>query len=309
VRGEGLLARQASDPALRCPLAVALVAFLSLAGCLGVGPDEVCSRPQVSLAWVPGDTQGAGVLSEPTDPDQDWDALFSIQTTATVELNVATWPAGWNLDAARLGSTNSSLYRARLTPTRLPQAGAFNVEWASTHDGECYEMVRSSSVTLAEPSPGSVASVGQGAMVYTAGFWENGTLFYTNMPDVDRSVWPRAGWYAWEGGDALPVYVYGSSRDEEPAYWSACPPSPPSDGSCAWNYFTTIEGFNEALKGLSTNTARVVHIPPEKAYTLPGREDHPLYGDALVFYIRLVAVHDVPCGPDEPPALCQMPAP
>ena len=86
---------------------------------------------------------------------------------------------------------------------------------------------------------------------------------------------------------------------------SACAP-PPTDGSCGWTYFTTIKGFNEALKGLSTNAARVVHIPPQDAYTIAGNEDHPLYGDALIFYIRVLEVHDVPCPPNAA-ALCHVP--
>jgi FKBP-type peptidyl-prolyl cis-trans isomerase 2 len=61
-------------------------------------------------------------------------------------------------------------------------------------------------------------------------------------------------------------------------------------------YFTTITGFNEALKGLSTRTSRVVHVAAEDAYTLPGNEGHPLYGDDIVFLIQVEAVDDLPCG-------------
>lgn len=69
---------------------------------------------------------------------------------------------------------------------------------------------------------------------------------------------------------------------------------PPVNGLSLTSYYTTIEGFNEALKGLSTTTARIVHVPPEKAYTRPGLENHPLYGDELVFYI-LLQVKSQPC--------------
>jgi hypothetical protein len=39
----------------------------------------------------------------------------------------------------------------------------------------------------------------------------------------------------------------------------------------------------------------VTRIAPEDAYTQPGREDHPLYGDAIVFLIELADVVDAPC--------------
>jgi FKBP-type peptidyl-prolyl cis-trans isomerase 2 len=68
-------------------------------------------------------------------------------------------------------------------------------------------------------------------------------------------------------------------------------------------YYTTIPGFNDALKGLSTNTVHVVRLAPEQAYTRSGNEKHPLYGDALVFYIKVVDVVDAPC-PLEAARIC-----
>jgi hypothetical protein len=171
-----------------------------------------------------------------------------------------------------------------------------------------------------------VAAVGKGVKVYTAGFWDNGTLFYTNIQDLDHSDWPRAGWYSWEGGDALPVYVYGQDRSEEPAYWKSLganygSPGTPADAQAQMvlgnadttfglGYFTTIPGFNEALKGLSTSTTVVAVLEPQQGYTRAGNEAHPLYGDRLVFVIHIVDVVDEPC-PSTTPAslsgLCDLP--
>lgn len=149
---------------------------------------------------------------------------------------------------------------------------------------------------LAEPSEGDTAAPGHGAHVYTAGFLEDGTLFYTNIEAIDHDDWPRTDWYAWEGAEPLPVYVYEEDRAEQPAYWKDPQAGTPLEGTVpGLGYSTTIPGFNEALKGLSTNTVRVVRMEPEDGYTRAGNEDHPLFGEPLVFYIKLVDVVPLPC--------------
>jgi FKBP-type peptidyl-prolyl cis-trans isomerase 2 len=151
------------------------------------------------------------------------------------------------------------------------------------------------------------AQPGQGAHVWYAGFWENGTLFDTNLEDLDLgSGWPKAGWY--EGGhwEPIPVYVYDQDRSEQPAHWkspfSGTPAAgSPADEQAGAGYFTTIKGFNEAVKGLPVGTRQIFHIAPEDAYTQAGREDHLLYGDALVFLVEVEDVVDAPC--PTPPAV------
>jgi hypothetical protein len=179
--------------------------------------------------------------------------------------------------------------------------------------GGCEE-ARAGTITwdLAAPDVGASAQPGQGVQVYTAGFFaSNGTLFYTNIEAVDHSEWPRAGWYLWEGGDPLPVYVYDQDRSEEPAYWRPVSSNVPHTGTPAdpivmehaaevdkrtgLGYFTTIPGFNEALKGLSSSTTHVALLAPEEAYTRPGYEHHELYGEPIVFYMKVVHVVDLPC--------------
>lgn len=151
-------------------------------------------------------------------------------------------------------------------------------------------------VTFVGTPEGEVARPGVGALVHTAGFWSNGTLFYTNMDRVhnDTAV-PRSGWYEFEGGAPLKVYVYNTSREETPPRYNES------------GFVTTIVGFNEALKGLSTSGARIADLPPEEAYTRPGNEAHPLYGDRLVFFIELRDVEAVSCPYPEP--VCELPDP
>lgn len=105
------------------------------------------------------------------------------------------------------------------------------------------------------------------------------------------------------------MYVYDQAGSENPAYWTACAPvsTAPFTANCAWNYFLTIEGFNEGLKGLSSTASRVVWMSPEKAYTREGAEEHPLYGDALIFYIEIVDVVDIPCPEPFGMVACDLP--
>jgi hypothetical protein len=155
----------------------------------------------------------------------------------------------------------------------------------------------------AHEGPLQTAEAGKGTHVLTAGFWPNGTLFYTNIAHLHQSAWPRAGWYAWEGSDPLPVY--GSDRAEQPAWWKDPQAGTPAEGTVpGLGYFTTIPGFNEALQGLSTGGTTVAVVPPDMAYTRAGYEDHPLYGDTLVFVIRALDVVDLPCPMQVPHVVC-----
>ena len=160
-------------------------------------------------------------------------------------------------------------------------------------------------------SAGESASPGQGVHVWYAGFWTNGTLFDTNIEDLDQSDWPRASWYATEPYETLPVYVYDQARTERPIYWASASSQVPRtstpvddvvgtvtgtvDGTLGLGYYTTIKGFNDALKGLSTNTARVVVMQPEDAYPNPIEGAPGLGGSALVFLIHVADVVDLPC--------------
>ncbi|MCA1810998.1 MAG: hypothetical protein LC623_03180 [Halobacteriales archaeon] len=151
---------------------------------------------------------------------------------------------------------------------------------------------------------------GHGAHVWYAGFWENGTLFETNLEAFDHSAWPRAGWYQSVPYEPLPVYVYGQERSEEPAYWKPLPsPAPtgtPVDGPVGTaaaapglGYYSTIKGFNDGLKGLSTTSTRVIWMAAADAYPA-GTPNNPLAGDNLVFFVRLADVVDQPCPSPQP---------
>jgi hypothetical protein len=270
-------------------LVAASVAVAVLAGCVGL--DDVQCRDgeadheaMLHTPWVDG-----GFLR--TDPDQDWDTLVLQEGGDAGEPSVH--PSSWDVETDRFSAEEDGNFSLlRVSPG--DEGGRLDLHY---HLAECEGMHDGTiSWELAPPSSGDSAQPGQGVHVYTAGFWENGTLFYTNIEAIDHSDWPRAAWYAWEGKDTLPVYVYDQDRGEQPVVWKDPQAGTPLEGTVpGLGYFTTIPGFNDALKGLSTNTVRVVRMEPEDAYTRAGNEKSPLYGDALVFYIKVVDVVDLPC--------------
>jgi hypothetical protein len=289
-------------------LLLACLLGLSVAGCLQAPDCTVPPQAKVLTLPVP-----ASYLA--TDPAQPWDTLALAWPTAAPAATSYRVDSGWNVTVERYPSGGPALERLRVQPGS--GAATLTRTWTLAHDeaagsGACHSG-RSGTLAwdLKAPAPGALAQPGMGVRVMTAGFWENGTLFYTNIPQVDQAPWPRASWYAWGGSDPLAVYVYGQAPTERGALWSASTQGtavgPPTGNATLWNYATTIPGFNAALKGLSLNTARVARVAPEDAYTVAGNEHHPLYGAALVFYIKLVAVEQLPC-PNQPLVCAVLPA-
>jgi hypothetical protein len=162
-------------------------------------------------------------------------------------------------------------------------------------DRSCASYARTvDTFTFEKRAAGETARPGVGVLVHTAGFWLNGTLFYTNMDRVHNDTRiPHAGWYEYEGGDPLSVYIYNESRAERPERYNET------------GFGVTIPGFNEALKEAFVGASRVARLTPEQAYTHDGNEEHLLYGDELVFYIEITDVVTVDCPYPQP--VCEVP--
>lgn len=284
--------------------------LLFLAGCTNApveSIDEPCRPGGASLLGF--DDQQKGIAS---DPRQPLDQFAIVQGDWSLESANVTAPEGWLAEVEPLGQdpNASRVWRIRFVHDTDTFGGPWSASWTLPADANPCQEITDLSVAgrVLGPVPGEVASPGQGVYVYTAGFWENGTLFYTNIGRIDNDTsFPRAGWYESSGHEPLQVYVYDQSRDEVPDQWNACAPEGAPVAECAWEYGTTIEGFNEALKGLSTTTFRVVHLAPEKAYTVDGNEDHVLYGDPLIFFLWITNVVDVPCHESLARSRCDLP--
>lgn len=274
--------------------ALALLTGLLLAGCLAAPVEDapdLCDGDGPQM-WGALETRVAGNPGLPTDPRQPWSTVMVLEGDAGYGLAVEEGNANitWLAAAAQ---------RMAIL-TQQPPAADLDVT-VTAHGVDC-RRYSTPSFNLQAPREGALAEAGKGALVYTAGFWENGTLFYTNMRELDEatgqrddSAWPRAGWYQPGGDRPLQVYVYDQERSEMPPHWGSGSAIPLDGDQVPGSYGTTIPGFNEALKGLSTSNVVAVRVPAGQAYTRPGNEAHPLYGDDLVFLIRLIAVADQPC--------------
>lgn len=165
--------------------------------------------------------------------------------------------------------------------------GAYDANWTMrVHDAASQEEIRSETMSWTyEIMPFSFdmdVSPGDHVRTVTVGFWLNGTSFYTNAADllVDPDFPGAPGWVsADDGSDPLPVYVYEQGREEQPYG---------SQDNC---YFTTITGYNDLVDVQTLGSTGIRLLQPEEAYTLPGYEDHDLYGDPIVFMNTVIA-HD-----------------
>lgn len=295
---------------------VGLVLLLSgmLAGCLTAGPwDDCVSQGSVMAPKL------AGKYVE-TAPGTAWQTVLLVPADHA-GLDTLSWSAspGWSATSEPLATPE--FQRVTIQPGQDAGNATWSFELRHDH-GDCTEVQRGSIAwQLANPEASRAAQPGQGVHVMTAGFLDNGTLFYTNIPEIDTDErWPRVPWYAWEGDMPLPVYVYDQDRAEQPAYWKApsalLPKGTPvdsqlhelgmeADWATGLGYYTTIPGFNAALKGLPATTTHVVRMAPGEGYTRPGNEEHPLYGEALVFLIKVLDVVDAPCPAEAPARFCQ----
>jgi hypothetical protein len=299
-------------------LAVACVLVLVCSGCVAFQkpPPAAVPCPSTGALFLPDESSDTLFR---VDGRMKSDVLVMLPGSGSVRVEPSV-PSTWKWDIQRIGPTtdNATFVRVGFAPPPLaPPAGrqgppkgppgggaSVFVNWTLSAAAGCAGQHGGASYTRTIPMTGAVAQPGKGVHVHYAGFWLNGTLFGTDIASVDSSSWPRAGWYQFDGGEALPVYVYDKDRSERPAVWApqdAVPrdaPVPRQSG--VFSYYTTIVGFNDALKGLSTSANRVVVVPPERAYTRPGNEKHVLYGDALVFFISIDEVVDVPCPKETP---------
>lgn len=316
-RANNLQGPRRDIPDVRAVLVALLV--VALAGCLG----PVGRQPSDCPVPVSGDVLHPSIWPTRFNAGEPSDLVYLAETTPGRLANLSVSAVDGNGEAGAYGGgAPVAIEDLRFTNvTGERHFGAVRVAPAEAEPGFILHFrvgepglldgcAASGGLSInwgAHPTEGRAAQAGQGAHVWYAGFWENGTLFDTNLQDLDvGSGWPKAGWY--EGGhwDPIPVYVYDQDRSEQPPHWRSPFAGTPAAGSPAdeqagAGYFTTIKGFNEAVKGLPVGSRQVFHLAPEDAYTLPGREDHPLYGDALVFLVEVEDVVDVPC--PEPPAL------
>lgn len=300
---------------------VAFIAVLAVAGCLdsdsGHHASESCPAPPVGFV--------ATANTPRVDSSSPYQALAfwsNMPPGAEIQVNSTTDVGHLGVDVHVLNHSAHHVLAALDVdgwPAEFQSADLLSyITNPHPMDG-CWTMVTAFSSFAAEGGPivseaGREVVAGVGVHVEYAGFWTNGTLFGTNIASVHNSDWPRAGWYGYSDDAALPVYVFDQDRAERPPYWAPAHQMAPVTGTpvdgitrdpngqvaasgatAGLGYYTTIKGFNEALKTMTDRTSRVVVLAPEDAYTVEGNEEHPLYGDALVFLIGVTDIVDLPC--------------
>ncbi len=279
---------------MRAPI---LALLLLTVGCLGSDPAplDLCQAPELvtfgpepgadGLPRAPGET--VPVLAWMTNPtNRTLNATLSDNRSAI-------------FDPLRPGAGSTAL-TVQLAPNETGFGGIHaehdnaTLTATLTQAEPCQgEPTASEPVELAEPTEAERGEGGRGVLVHTVGWWTNGSSFYTNLDRYHDDPATPKGYADYSGGEALPVYVYNESGEEMPPRYERA------------GYVTTIPGFNEALKGIPTTGALLAYLEPEQAYTRPGNEDHPLYGDVLIFYIEAVEVTTVPC--EVPQPVCDIP--
>lgn len=279
-------------PSPRC--ARVRLAFLALALLLLSGCVERSSPVEVSPFYVLNDVQ-PGRVSE-----------FALQlrslSTFRQELPVRVeGPAGWNLTAetgtAQLRGHDTGSLVVRITPAAdAPHAPQTVSVFVGDTRADVLVNVRDlGRMPLRE---------GIGAQLYYVLFAPNGTLLSTNDPAIRaREALGAALLDANDTSGDVPLKVYvGGRRGEDP-------PEPYN----STGYRPVITGFDARLRdagdgrGMVAGDTLAVRIPKEQAYTVPGNEDHALYGQDLSFLIRVVTVDELvarTCGlpvcPDTP---------
>lgn len=283
-----------------------LVAFpFAFAGCLAAVPlvgEPGCDAPLLDTLLGPSERLGlARAPGEPT-PILYWgrNPMASNATLVATTLPTpveALDPANPSRAAEPSGLAHAVApgglaFGAMAADASNPAGLVFQAELAGEACGESGLGVVSAPLAPERERP--VGEVGKGVLVRTGGFWTNGTSFYTNHAGVHETPGIPKGYLGdYAGAEPLKVYVYAEGEERPPLRYQQA------------GFLVTIPGFNAALVGLPEGVARVALLAPEDAYTREGREGHPLHGDAILFWIEVDEVVDIPCTLPAPP--CDLP--
>ena len=271
--------------------ALVLVGLLLLAGCI-----ERSSPITVEPYYVIQDAQ----------PSRTTEFALKLVSTSTFKQDLPVAfdaPVGWNVTAetatvAIRGRDGGSLL-VRVTP-------ASDAAYAPQAIGVRVGDTRAEVMVNVRDLGREPIRAGIGAQVFYVLFATNGTLLSTNDPALRER--PGIGNATLDDPNAtesdVPLKVYvGGRRGEDP-------PEPYN----STGYRPVIAGFDARLRdagdgrGMVAGDTLAVRVPKEQAYTLPGNEEHPLYGMDLSFLVRVVTVDeltprpcDLPLCPDVPP--------
>lgn len=285
-----------------------LLPTVLLLGCLSGEPapgveDAACAPLALSVLHAASDAAGAlpRVSGEPMQLLYWLRDPANLSTSARVRVEPAS---GGGMAPSEGPEESGAEGVAHALSAEGPAFGAYRVEAAPeastlgvVAERTGAEACVAASVPLSLGAPAeadATGRIGVGVLVRTAGFWVNGTTFYTNDARVheDPAI-PKGYLGSYTDDTPLPVYVYADGERTMPKrYYDA-------------GYYTTIAGFNKALREIAVGAPVAAYLTPEEGYTRLGNDAHPLYGDPLVFWITAAEVVDLPCTLPQP--ACDVP--
>lgn len=253
-------------------LTILLALPAALAGCLG----ERSSPVEVTPYYVLNDAQ----------PGRATEFAFHLRSTSPFKQTLgvtAQAPQGWLVEpespeVTLQGEASSSLV-VRVTPDANATYGPQDLV-VRVGDTAARVMVNVRDLGT-EP-----LREGVGTQLYYVLWYANGTLASTN----DRALLHR--------GLGQPVLDDPNETEYEPlkVYVGGRRGEDPPEPYNSTGYRPVIAGFDERLRdagdgrGMVAGDTLAVRVPAAEAYTRPGNEEHPLYGEDLSFLIRIVSV-------------------
>lgn len=270
---EGLGARAAA----RMRRGLLLLAVALVSGCLGAPTSPVTVVPYVEL----NDAQ----------PGRATEFAFRLESTSAfrqeLPVTAADLPEGWTFEpeVAQVdvpGRAPATLI-VRVTPSPNATDGVhrLGVKVGETRADVLLDVHQLGNRTLAP---------GLGARVHYVLFLDNGTLLATNLKAAwDQEGVPRTPSNETPDWRPLKVYVGGRRGEAPPEPYNSTGCDAGEDPPC---YHPVIPGFDARLRGMVAGETLAVRVAKEEAYTVPGNEEHPLYGLPLNFLVRVVQVDE-----------------
>lgn len=251
-----------------------LLAALLLAGCFGAPGAAVRVVPYVAL----NDAQ----------PGRVTEFAFYVESTSTFRQDVdlaGKGPEGWAVEPEALkvsipgGKATSILLRV------TPDANATDGVHEVTLD---VGGIAATVLVNVRQLGNATLAAGMGARVYYVLWLDNATLFATNLKAAaDQDGIPEAPSNETPSWTPLKVYVGGERGKAPPEPYNSTDCDADEPPPC---YHPVIPGFDARLRGMVEGETLAVRVPKEQAYTVPGNETHPLYGQNLNFLVRVERV-------------------
>lgn len=199
--------------------------------------------------------------------------------TITLSYNESQLPHNWNVsfefDSIDIPILSSAVVICNITTYENTSKGKYYIDIIATSLSNISDTVRVNT-SLFKDFEDKKVKIGDKIQVNYIGFFPDGLIIDTSLEEIAKND----NYSKSQDFSIRPYYT--------PLKMYVGEPDPDSFDE----YVQVIEGFWEGVLGLKKNDTTVVRIPPEKAYTRPSLEEHPLYGITPIFEITVVSIDD-----------------